>query len=101
MVVAALKIDKFNSMIEGLNPRSRSIVNGNSSTSPTSSVSAPFLPPAPAPAPATSTPSGPWPMEIGAVKTNLVGGHIPAAERERRNLCGRSGHPRLYRGATL
>lgn len=89
LVKYALSIDNAHQMIQGLNHSShtnRYRPNGNGNGNNSSSSSS--APPA----------SGPWPMEIDAVKARLVAGRLPAAERERRkknNLClycGQAGH---------
>jgi len=85
-------------MIQGLNHGSHSNPNcpqpngnGNGNNNNYSNSSAPS-------APSASPASGPWPMEVDAIKARLVAGCLPPAERERRkknNLClycGQLGH---------
>lgn len=89
LVEYALSIDSTNQMIQGFNNGShsnsnRSRPNGNGNNNSSSSSASPA--------------SGPWPMEIDAVKARLVAGRLPSGERERRrknNLClycGQAGH---------
>jgi hypothetical protein len=79
MISSALNIDNFNKLVDNIQSTSTS----NKSTRPHGNSGNP-----PPSAPSASSSSGPWPMEIDAVKSRLVDGHITSEERDRRRKEG-------------
>lgn len=100
MCTSAIQADFAKSVLMNLRARKgRNHQSNNYYSSPTPSVpstsSAPVAPSAPA---LSASSSGPWPMEIDAVKARLVNGRLPQSELQRRienglcTYCGGSGH---------
>ena len=82
MTTSALNIDNFNKLVDNIQSGSASNKGSRPHGSTGNSGNA-----APS-APSASSTSGPWPMEIDAVKSQLVDGHITSEERDRRKKGG-------------